>query len=483
MMEQALGYSIFIGMALAFSAVCVFGLGLTLHLGTRIRKEPLPLIFPAILVATMAMPIATGRLLTDGLMINEAALDDITSSLWITRIITLVCLALCAERLLRFVIRREWTIMRAWGLFWAFIAFAFSNQILNAIFGSHPSFDHKWLYAFPVYFSFFLIAQTQPEQCIRFVRSSLLFFFICSALIAVAMPELVIQNNYSTGLPGLSIRYFGLATHANTLGPLAIAFMICLWRFPYSSPWINRFAWFLVSTSLILSQSKTSIIIATLIGLFLLFYRYRIRLLQSSPGRSSLVIGATAFLCFFSSLAVLAAWTGTDAASRLFNELDFASRGGLTSLTGRTGIWDLAWKEFSASPLFGYGPSIWSPAYRISVGMWYATTAHNQLLQSLSAAGLVGAAGFFFYASMLIIYALKAAVPSQGTSLALVALMLSRSFTETPFTSLYAMQTEFFVHLLTMVTCIGFLPKKQATHTSKASDPARSETGWREYAR
>ena len=135
MMEQALGYSIFIGMALALAAVCVLGLGLTLHLGTRIRKEPLPLIFLAILTATMVMPIATGRLITDGLVMSEAAADHITSSFWITRVITLACLALCAERLLRFVIRREWTIIRGWGLFWAFVAFAFSNQILNAIFG------------------------------------------------------------------------------------------------------------------------------------------------------------------------------------------------------------------------------------------------------------------------------------------------------------------------------------------------------------
>ena len=347
-----------------------------------------------------------------------------------------------------------------------------------------PSFfDHKWLYAFPVYFSFFLISQTQPEQCIRFARTSLLVFFVFSALVAIAMPELVIQKGYSTGLPGLSIRYYGLATHANTLGPLAVAFMICLWRFPFSSPWINRFAWFLVLTSLILSQSKTSIIIATLIGLFLVFYRYRLRLLQSSPGRSSLVIGAMACLCFFSSLAVLAAWLGTDTANRLISQLDFASRGNLTSLTGRTAIWDLAWREFLASPWFGYGPTIWSPAYRISVGMWFATTAHNQLLNSLSSAGVIGAAGLIVYASMLVIYAFRAAVRSEGISLALVALMIFRSFTEAPFTSLSFIQTEFFVHLLMLVTCVGFLPDKQMAYNSKISNRAWSGTAWPQYAK
>ena len=41
-----------------------------------------------------------------------------------------------------------------------------------------------------------------------------------------------------------------------------------------------------------------------------------------------------------------------------------------------------------------------------SVGIRIATTAHNQLLHSLSSAGLIGAVGLIFYATMMIIYAL-----------------------------------------------------------------------------
>ena len=116
------------------------------------------------------------------------------------------------------------------------------------------------LYAFIIYFCIFLVAQSQPERCFRFARAALLFFFICSALAAVVIPSVVIQTGYVGGMLGFPFRYYGLATHANTMGPLALVFMICLWRFPFHSRWVNLFSWFLVTTSLVLTQSKTTII-------------------------------------------------------------------------------------------------------------------------------------------------------------------------------------------------------------------------------
>ncbi len=463
MTQQILGYSFYIGIALTLALIGIVVLGLMLHAGTRIHKEPLPLLFFAIIVAIMVAPITMGRMITDGFAISDASVEEVSSSFWLNRVITLGILALCAERILRFIIRREWTSIHSWGLFWLFAVFGLSNQIINGIFGSHPSFDHKYLYAFVIYFCMFLVAQSQPERCLRIARGALLLFFICSAIAAVVMPSVVIQAGYTGGLPGLSFRYYGLATHANTMGPLALVFMICLWRFPFHSRWINLSSWLLVMLSLVLTQSKTTIIAAILIGSFLIIYRYRNRFAQLYPGgRSGLFIGTTAFFCFSFSIAILAVWFGTDAVERMIHQLDLASGGKLTSFTGRTVIWNLAWQEFSASPLFGYGPSIWSPAYRLSVGLWFATTAHNQLLHSLSSAGIVGAAGLILYGAALIIYAFRAAPLSGGISLALTGLMLFRSFTEAPFNSTGIIQTEFFVHLLALVACVGFLPARQA---------------------
>lgn len=450
--------------ALALGVLCVFGLGLLLHAGTRIRRELLPLVLLAILIATMAAPLVTGRVITKGFLISGEAMEDISSSFWITRIITLIVLAVSAERILRFIIHREWADVRGWSLFFAFVVFALSNQVTNGIFGSHPSFDHKYLYAFPVYFGFFLVAQTQAEACLRFARNSLLLFFVCSAIAAVIMPEAVIEKGYSGILPGLSIRYHGLGTHANGVGPLAVTLMICLWRFPYHSPRINLFSWFLVSVSLILSQSKTSLIISGIVWILLALYRYGGR--KQSSQRSAQAIGITTCFCFLASAAIAVAWLGMETGPRFLDRLAGTGADSLTSLTGRTFIWAISWQEFLANPVFGYGPSIWGPAYRMSAGFLIAPHAHNQLLQSLSSAGVIGAVGLLFYVLALTIYAVRAAKHSEGLSLALVALIIIRSFTETPLNSTSVMQLEFFVHLLVLVACIGFLPEKHVIRTS-----------------
>ncbi len=463
MIEQIFGFSIYLGIALALAVAFTLGLGFMLHAGTHIRKEPLPLLFFGIVAALMASPIATGRFISAGMGKSEASFEDIGSSFWFNRLITVGIILLCAERLIRFIMRREWTWIHSWGLLWAFVAFCLTNEILNGIFGAYPSFQHKVLYAPLLYFSVFLVAQSQPERCFLIVRSTLLFFLVCSAVAAVLIPTVVIDRGYAGGILGIPIRYYGLATHANTLGPLAVAFMVCLWRFPFDSRWINLFSWFLALTSLVLSQSKTTIAAALVIGLFLAVYRYRDRL----GGRSRLLIGIMACVCFFFSAAILSTWLSADAVERSINQLDLA-RG--SSFTGRMRIWFLAWDEFLASPWFGYGPSIWGDYYRFMIGLKAATSAHNQVLQSLSSAGLLGLAGLILYASTLVIYALRAAPLSDGISVALVGLMLLRGFLEAPFTSSAPITSDFFVHLLALVACVGFLPQKRLESTLRAHE-------------
>lgn len=475
MTAQIIWVSAYLTAAVAFAVICVVGLGFLLHLSASARRELLPLALLAILVATMAAPLLTGRVITKGALITGEAVENVYSSFWVTRLITLCVLALCAERILRFVIRREWGNVRGWSLFWSFVIFVLSNQIANGIFGSHPSFDHKYLYAFPVYFGFFLVAQNQAEACLRLARNSLLLFFICSVIAAVIVPGSVIETGYSGFLPGISIRYHGLGTHANGIGPLAVALMICLWRFPYDSSRLNLLAWVLVSTSLILSQSKTSILTASVVGILLTLYNHRGRV--NSSQRSNLFIGITACFCFLLSGIIAVAWLGIETGQRFIAQMDVGNANSVVSLTGRTWIWFLSWQEFVASPIFGYGPSIWGPDYRESAGLLIAPHAHNQFMQSLSSGGVVGAAGLFFYTVILTTYAIRAAKRSKGISLAFISLMFIRSLTETPFNSLNVMQLEFLVQLLLMVVCVGFLPEREAKGTSGIHAVSRGNSG------
>ena len=108
MKADYIAIAIYIGIAFVAAAVLVFSAGLALHVGSRVKREPAVFIFLAIVVAIMAAPLATGRVLSGGLSFRDASMDEITQSFWVTRLLTLAVLAVCAERILRFIVKREW---------------------------------------------------------------------------------------------------------------------------------------------------------------------------------------------------------------------------------------------------------------------------------------------------------------------------------------------------------------------------------------
>ena len=61
-----------------------------------------------------------------------------------------------------------------------------------------------------------------------------------------------------------------------------------------------------------------------------------------------------------------------------------------------------------------------------------AVDAHNQFYQSLSSAGIVGAAGLAIYAAALFWFVLKTTKASQGLTAALFMLVLILSISEVP---------------------------------------------------
>jgi O-antigen ligase len=276
---------------------------------------------------------------------------------------------------------------------------------------------------------------------------------------------MVIEHSYAGGLPGLSIRYYGLAPHANTIAPLAIAFMLCLWRYPFQSNRINVSSWVLAIASLVLAQSKTSIAIGFVLVLFLVIYRYRSRQPQDKSGNSmEFTLGIIALLCFTISALIFAFYFG--AGDKLLEKLNATSGGQLSTLSGRTQIWAVAWREFLAHPFFGFGPSVWGAEYRMQIGMNFAFHAHNQLMQSLSSAGIIGGIGLIVYVVTFIVYAIRATKSTHGLSLALVVLMLFRCFDEVPFAIASPMQPEFFMQLLALIACIGFAPSANSITSS-----------------
>lgn len=143
-----------------------------------------------------------------------------------------------------------------------------------------------------------------------------------------------------------------------------------------------------------------------------LFLHVPVLLLANS--RTAIGMGAAVLLpmlCFFSNrtlLAVaalvlsaigivyLAADPRMEVAEDAFGETaTFLKRGEtaeqLTSLTGRTALWEAVWKEFCDSPLIGHGYFVTSAKGELDVWSGPANrTAHNVVLQVLVTTGVVG---------------------------------------------------------------------------------------------
>jgi len=119
--------------------------------------------------------------------------------------------------------------------------------------------------------------------------------------------------------------------------------------------------------------------------------------------------------------------------SALFDRIAVTQAGSdISTLTGRGRIWQVAITEWYKNLLFGYGPEIWGGKFRWQIGMPFAFSAHNQFLQSLSGAGLVGLVTLTGYLVMLGRGAHRVAHATSGVSVVFFLIMLIRCMTETP---------------------------------------------------
>jgi hypothetical protein len=80
-----------------------------------------------------------------------------------------------------------------------------------------------------------------------------------------------------------------------------------------------------------------------------------------------------------------------------------------------------------------------------------ATHAHNQLMDTLSRSGLVGATALTLYLGVLCVLSLRCARASQGLSLALLLALLLRAGSEVPLL-LIGYGPDLIIHLLLLIT-------------------------------
>lgn len=457
---QVLFLAAFLLAAFFAAAAVSAGFGLIAHVAAIRQRGFFHWLFPIIVGAMVLSVVLSRRSLSNVDMLFGGAQDLGAGvfSVWLGRLSSALGLAICVERLARFVFVRRSREGVTWAIFLAFVGFVLGNVLINGAAGTQPGFSHRSAYPVLAILVAVIIARDDSERSILWARNALLGLLIASACVAPLMPDMVFQKGYGgISLPGLKARYWGLATHANSLGPLAVVFLMLIWYLPFRSKIVNMVAWPLGFASLLLAQSKTAYVLALACLGVMLIYRvlpWLRKAWQSSRGRSG--VAAMLLLAMLVVIAVGTMLMFADWTRPIEHFLSTRAGGDVLTLTGRNVIWAATLREWQLNLWFGYGPALWDLDYRYRAGLLYAFHAHNQFIHSLGSGGIIGLFTAVFYSLVLLVYSLRAATATRGLSVALLLFIGLRSITEVPLLLNGFGGPDFFTHLLLVLVCAGF---------------------------
>lgn len=424
-------------------------MGVFIDINRHFHQWLLPLINPLVLATGAIGAALSKRNITNAeFEIGTAAGTESAMLVWLMRLVSMTVLGICIARLISASLSHESRPRYGRALFISFAVYYISNAVLNNIFGIRPVFDQRLIYPAFVFLAAYLNRNKDYTCMITATKWGLLLFSIASCAAVVLFPQAALQQAYASPLPGISVRLWGLGSNPNSIGPLALVQLLLQVHQPFRSRILQLLGYGVGFFVLALSQSKTAWITALIAFPTLWWgnalYAAAIRTRSSVSAYPMHSFSRPVFICLLGLISICAFIY-----VELHNSLAaLAGDEQVTSLTGRTDIWEVAIATWKMNPLFGYGSSIWDEDFRRLIGMDFAYHAHNQLLQSLSAAGIVGLAGLLLYTLTLFRYAYAANTATRGLSLALFWVIFTRFFTETPLNMSNIFTGEFVTNLL-----------------------------------
>ena len=469
-MQQTLTFFILVaGAALVALAATVVMAG-TVQMASRRTHGYLHLIFYAMVIAAALGTLLSGRDLSfvDLNLENGPAATVHPIMRWTQPLLSLLMLTVAGERILSYWLRRENTVHVPLALLLSYIVFWLGSVAAPALLGAHPNISHDYAYPLVIGVAAVLVTRVERDMAFKAARNVLFLFMTASLLLIPLNPSLVLDTTYTQGLLSGVPRLAGLAVHPISMAIFCQLGLICLLTLPYKQKWLNRLAWGVGLTVLLLAQSKITWIAFILSWICIVAVRQGPSFLRrvGDPVRPEFGI-VSILMVMLAVLAVGLVLMFGDLGTRISIFFNSAEGAQLASLTGRDKIWAIAYEEWQRNPVFGYGPLMWSSEFRISIGMPYATHAHNQFMDTLSRSGTVGAVTLVIYGLVLMCLSLRYARQSQGLTLALFILLALRSISEVPL-SLFGYGPEFITHLLLLIALAAIAREAQSrkTHTT-----------------
>ena len=455
---EIISISIYLGGALILALSLGLALGLAMETETRYGKYLLPMV---LLVIALGIALSTGlsgrnlsfvdldptgmnigvQLFTEG---NQA------KATWPLRFATLYILAASFALVFAYLYRRDAKPAQGQFLMLAFAVFFVTNVITPAIFGTKPAFVFNHYYPLIVFLAVFATRAHDPALLLTFGKLTLLALLAGSLALIAIHPDLVLQRPYVYGwVPGMNFRLWGLASHANSIGPLALLYLLLAIHQPFRQRWLQWLGLAIAIGVLVLAQSKTAWVATFFLLAVLVTFRVVPKFQAAwSTGRLDYQVMGIAISSILAAIGLFVFIMLGDV-NLYWNKFANSQAGEqMFSLTGRGQIWGVAIDVWKGNPLFGYGPTLWDPEFRKSIGMSFAFHAHNQFMQSLSAAGLMGVLGLVAYILTILYFGVLLGKKTKGLSLVLCLYLLIRSITETPFSMQTMFNGDFLSHVL-----------------------------------
>ncbi len=146
----------------------------------------------------------------------------------------------------------------------------------------------------------------------------------------------------------------------------------------------------------------------------------------------------------------------------------------VTTLTGRTQVWNETARLAALNPWFGYGPSLWDVSMQeryLPILGWEPPQAHSQYYQTLGEGGYVGLTGMFIYVTCFTVTSLRLGNRFPMAP-CFVAMMIARGNTETVLSG--SLDGAFLLHfwLFSFLTLAVKQPKQVEEAKVEAPQPA-----------
>ena len=322
------------------------------------------------------------------------------------------------------------------------------GPIVSSFLGAVPRVLYGPFFIPLTFTAIYLLPKVDHNWLVRQIKFMLLLFIYGSLIAILISPDWALQTVYPNSiLPGINFRLYGLSTHPNILGPIAILYLILNWLYPFYG--VNNTVNVTSALAvLILSQSKTSLAIVV-IALFWMIASQAWYHKKKGIYRSFLLILSGSIITLLIIMIPI-----------FFQAIERSEYSSILTLTGRTAVWEIAFETWKKYPLFGYGPTFLDLDFRYQSGDRYswAGQAHNQFLQSLAEAGILGFITLLVYLLIVFFYSIKYVRATKGASVALFIFFGFRNLTEAPLRN-YNFDQGFLIHIFIFITILSFARK------------------------